>query len=635
MNKNESVIEQSKKSRWYRNWFSISSVIAISGLGLYFFQKEDTPNTDKQPSALYTVKKGNIQISVEGEGKIMNPNIVNLSFFINGTLDEILVEEGQKVTTGDILAKLDKRDYEFNLKDSQSQVRIVQANIKAKKSEITDDDIRIAKNDILISQQNLRNAENDYQQTLDQALVLGSLKLETTLSEIRKALENIDDILGVDKNRSKYSNVATTFNNSILKNRAINAYKDSKREWDTLWYDYYKKSPLEKTDISSFLWQTKNLAINVQNTLETTLRLFSTSTSNNAASVSNINEAENMIKNVLSTINGEINDLTSSRQKIENAYLAQQNGLNNMENSLKTSQIKLENTSLNLDQKNTSKEASLSVLYAQLEQSLIKVEKTKYNLDLTTLKAPIDGEIIVVNGNPGEAVKVDSTSSENALIRILSDANFTTEIYVEEVEIANLKVGQKAIITMDAIEDLILEGNISYIASVATIDNNNITTYLVRVDIPNTKEASIKEGMSTYTEFILQKAEDVLIIPNSAIRKGQVQLENGQFISVKTGITDGITTEIKNGLIVGQKIFQIPQTQQEGTTNSTTPKTEKDVTEDRMQLIESMLKKQDILPEGWEKMSTEEKQESLQTLRESGVFQGLNGSSERGMGGGR
>lgn len=625
MKNTESVLQQSKASRWYRQWWFIAAVmILFLGGVVYSFRGSlfSSPEAETTPET-YTVSRGDIKISVEGEGKIMNPNVVNLSFLTNGTLDQVLVEEGDKVKKGDVLAELDKRDLEFDLADAQNQVNIVNANIRTKRAEITDDSIRLAENDILVSQQNLEDTQQDLDQALEQALDLGKIQIETAFPEINKVLENVDDIFGIDKNYAKYEGVLHSFNDSIKKNIVKNQYEEVKREQNDLFREYAQSSPLREEDISRFLWKLKDISNDVHALLKNILDLFDgIGTIGANTTLSEINEAESAIKSALSSISSQITSLTSSRQKIDDAYLAHENGMRDAESSFKTTQIKLENSQLDYEKREISKEASLSVLYAQLSQAQVKVDKAKYNLSLATLVAPIDGEIIAVNGNAGETVKVESTSSENALIRILSDANFTTEIYVEEVDIAKIKKGQKAIITLDAIDGVELEGEVSYIASTATIDNNGITTYLVRVDIVDSHDAPIKEGMTTYVEFLLQSAENALLIPSEVLRGTRVSLANGESVRVETGVTDGQSTEIVSGLTEGQEILLSPQLQGRKNISS---EGGQDMTEERMARIESLMREQGTLPEGWDSMSLSEKQAALRALRESNSGFGLGG----------
>ncbi len=557
-----SILQQSKASHWYRNGWIVGIILfGVLGSVTFAFRNTFFPSVaTPEAVTLYTAEKEDLRVLVEGEGKIINPNIVNLSFLINGTLNNIFVQEGGKVKKGDFLAELEKQDLEFDLKDAQNQVQIVSANIRSKEAEVIDSSYRVAENDLLISQQNLENSQLDYEQAINQALDLGIIEIDSSFPDMRKSLEAIDEIFGLDKNQAKYAAVETAFNNSIVENDVKEQYRSLKLLLEALWNEYTKTDFSREGEVARFLWKLKEGAVALQGALENTVDLFDTiGAISSSTSDSEVESAESSAKSALSSVNAVVSGLTSARQRIEDAYLSQENGMKTAENSLRSTEIKLENSELDLNQKEISKKSSLSVLYAQLEQAKVKVEKAKYNLSLATLTSPIDGEIIAINGNPGETVKVESTSSENALIRILSDAKFTTEIYVEETDISKIKKGQKAVITLDAIEDAELDGEVSYIASTATIDNNSITTYLVRVQITDTKGYEIKEGMTTYVEFIVGQALDVIAVPVSSVVRDRVTMADGSKKDVVPGFSDGSLIEIKEGLSEGDIIVANPQ----------------------------------------------------------------------------
>jgi RND family efflux transporter MFP subunit len=255
----------------------------------------------------------------------------------------------------------------------------------------------------------------------------------------------------------------------------------------------------------------------------------------------------------------EVTSLTSTLQKIESAYLNQQNKIVSAENAINKIESQMETAVESVAEKDVSKKTSLSILSAQITQAKIKVEQAQYDLELAKLSAPISGEVIQVNGNEGETIKIQSTSADNAFIKILSDSNFTTEVYVEEIDIAQIKKGQKVIITMDAIPDLELEGLVTFISSIATTSSSGVVTYLVRVEITDSKDAPIKEGMTTYVEFLTKEAVDAILLPVKAVtsrgNRSVVQLENGESRAVETGVSDGSMIEIVSGLRMGEKVL--------------------------------------------------------------------------------
>ncbi len=638
----DSIIQQSKNSKSWKRYVVIAIVILFL-LWLFFFLRGNSKDESTQSSEpeIIEVTKGDILVSVEGEGKIINPNIVNLSFLINGTLQGVNVEEGEMVSKGDVIATLDPRDYNFDLRDAQNQVNIAWANIKAKEAELTDQQLRLAKDDLINSQQSLENSIRNFEQALEQSYDSANVVLERTFPELESGLRSVDEIFSFDRQISPYAIVLDSFNDSARENRIRNMYNEVKRNRDTLWREIDRPESLDSTEIIRYLRETKTVAKQMQNLLEQTLLLFDGAVPSSRVSQSLIDSAESSVSSALSGVSGEISSLTSSEQSIADAQLNQRNGIIDAERSLESTNLKLSNTERDFDRSEISKQTSLQIQYAQLAQAQVRVEKALYNLSLTKLVAPIDGEATVVNGKPGETIKADTANAENAFVRIISDDNFTTEVYIEEVDIARITKGQTAIITLDAIPDVSLEGQVTYVSNVSTIDGNGVTTYLVRVEIVDTQEAPIREGMTSYVEFVEHQALDALMVPSGAIvNDGMVFDENGERIRVRVGITDGRMTEIYEGVTEGQKILSRPPGDARGTREETGGRPQGgrgggDMSADeRMEMIGERLKENGMLPDGWGGMSTEQKQKALEAMREAQGGGGFGGGATRGPGGG-
>jgi HlyD family secretion protein len=130
---------------------------------------------------------------------------------------------------------------------------------------------------------------------------------------------------------------------------------------------------------------------------------------------------------------------------------------------------------------------------------------------------------------------------------------------VEEIDIAQIQKEQKVIITLDAIPDLELIGRVTFISSTATTSNSGVVTYLVRVEITDDQGAQIKEGMTTYVEFLTKEAVDAVLVPSEAVltrgNKMMVRLADGSPQEVTVGISDGSMTEIVSGLSVDEAIL--------------------------------------------------------------------------------
>ncbi len=667
---------QSKKHQYLK--FAVPAAVFIVAASAYAWYRSDNEAEAVYTPQIYEVKKGDISSTVSSNGNIINPDIVNLSFLINGTLETLNVQEGDKVEAGQVLAELDKRDLNFDLQSAQNDVNIAWQNIKARQADITDTDIINATNDLSVTksqiesnkattEQNLEIARNNAearresaQQNLDQTYSDAQISIESAFPNFDKALTEVDYVFGINRNYTGKTIAYSAFNDSINENKVKSLHRELTQKLSTLRSDYQSDSAnLSATELTKYIGKTKDLAVEFGDLFDLVITVFATSHDSQEVSQSTINSNLATMQSLQSQMQSTESNLSKTDQSVANAQLDLRtalidinndlasselnlkNTLTSLENDLNNAELKVSNAEKTVNKSDISKETSLNIQYAQLEQSKLKVEKALYNLSLATLTAPKDGTIIRINGSVGESLKADSIDAENAFVRIVSDANFTTEVYVEEIDIAQITLGQKANITLDAIPDATLQGEVSYISNIAEIDNNGIVTYLVEIDITDTQDEPIREGMTTYVDFIMGEALDVIVIPSSAVIQNRaVMLENGERVQVETGFTDGEVIEIKSGLSVGDKIISNPQV--EGAQTARAGGTARgaaggNLSEERL----AQMKEAGFTDEELTKLQageiTDDMREKMQAMRESAGDTGnaLGGSTRTPGGGGR
>ncbi len=99
----------------------------------------------------------------------------------------------------------------------------------------------------------------------------------------------------------------------------------------------------------------------------------------------------------------------------------------------------------------------------------------------------------------------------------------------------------------------------TFISSTATKSSSGVVTYLVRVEITDDQGAQIKEGMTTYVEFLTQEAVDAILVPVEAVtnrgRTSTVTLADGKEREVIVGVSDGTMIEIISGLSIDENIL--------------------------------------------------------------------------------
>jgi len=125
------------------------------------------------------------------------------------------------------------------------------------------------------------------------------------------------------------------------------------------------------------------------------------------------------------------------------------------------------------------------------------------------------------------------------------------EVNVDEVDIREVAIGQRATVRFDAYPDLELSARVSDISRVATVQGGvtvvKVTLELLKFD------KRIKPGFSAEVEITVAKAHDVLKVPVEAIVE-----KDGRYlkpVSVKVGISDEEHVEILSGLREGDKIL--------------------------------------------------------------------------------
>lgn len=200
------------------------------------------------------------------------------------------------------------------------------------------------------------------------------------------------------------------------------------------------------------------------------------------------------------------------------------------------------------------KTARVSVTQAQLSY-----EKAVEELAAAVVRSPIDGVVLDVPVKKGSLASSNAVSA-NTLLATIADLSMPkVEIFVNEADIAKLRVGQIAKITIDALSQA-WEGEVYRIDPKAT-ESSNVVTFAVDVVFLH-PPGNLKAGLTADVDLIVSEKENVLWLPSYAIRsQGQqaaVMVKKGDGAvrkTVRTGISDGSRTEILSGLSGNEEVL--------------------------------------------------------------------------------
>ncbi|MCK3654465.1 efflux transporter periplasmic adaptor subunit [Pasteurellaceae bacterium Macca] len=230
-----------------------------------------------------------------------------------------------------------------------------------------------------------------------------------------------------------------------------------------------------------------------------------------------------------------------------------------------TSQMDLDTSKNNL----ALARANLEDTKAQIQVAEIAVNTARTHLSYSKIVAPMAGVVVSVPVSEGQTVNSNQTSPTLVQIADLSKALIKLEI--AEGDIDQVKAQQAVTFTTLSDPSHRYEGKIQSVdpALTALTDNNyseisgnsNAVYYYANVVVDNPHQ-KLRIGMTTEGKVIIAEKQNVLIVPNTALKKrGKAVfvevLENDvvQEKAVKTGLGDNQFTEITEGLKEGEKVI--------------------------------------------------------------------------------
>ena len=209
----------------------------------------------------------------------------------------------------------------------------------------------------------------------------------------------------------------------------------------------------------------------------------------------------------------------------------------------------------------TTKQAREEIQAAKDNLEIIKegITKNSASFSSTLIRSTIDGLILDVPIKVGNSVIMSNTFNDGTTIASVADmGDLIFRGNVDETEVGKIKVGIPVKITLGALQDMTFSATLEYI-SPKSVENNGANQFEIKAAITVPDSVTIRSGYSANAEMELQRANNVLSIPESALEfKGDstfvyllTDSVSGQKFdrkNIKTGVSDGINVEVKSGL---------------------------------------------------------------------------------------
>jgi len=538
-----------------------SVIIALVVGGYFYFGRETAPEYE------YTVaKRGDLVQEVSVTGKVKPAEAVDLAFEKSGKVALVSADVGGKIKAGQILAQLEDSELKAQVAQVEASLESARAKLAELKKGAREEELRVAevkvKNaettlaDARLNLENTRQkAEADLREDYDSALA-SSVK---SLSIATHSLFVITDIqnarfAGYDQQSVGVADVKAAAVAALLgaygSGRASNDYLSQLNGGAKLAVGNAQIYPANE-NIDSALSLLKDALQKLKLALDA-IPVLSTFTATESA---NLNTEKTNIANELSTISGKQQAVEVQKVINQNAIASAQASINAASGAFQSAKDELA-----LKKAGSSVEA-IAAQEAQVNEAEARLQASRAQLSKSVLQSPIDGVVTKQDAKAGEIV-----SANLPIISIISSTRFEIEANVPEADIAKVKIGDSARVTLDAYgNDVIFEAKVAEIDPAETMVEG-VATYKTTLIFTKDDER-VKSGMTANIDIETAKREGVVYIPRRATVKRDVDtivfmaggIQPAERV-VKLGLvgSDG-NVEITEGLSEGEQIIVNPE----------------------------------------------------------------------------
>ncbi len=180
------------------------------------------------------------------------------------------------------------------------------------------------------------------------------------------------------------------------------------------------------------------------------------------------------------------------------------------------------------------------------------------------VRAPIDGHVIRLDLEQGEPVVPSSSFGSGTELCMLADLDHPVfRGTVDEIDVGRLSEGMKARITLGALPDQELDGELTEIALQAQSVNNAVQ-FAVQMSVQAPEDLVIRSGYSAVARIQIQRTQNVLTLPERVVdyRDGKAfvlmgnELGEPVEVEIQIGLSDGLTVEVVSGAEEGEIVFE-------------------------------------------------------------------------------
>ena len=508
-------------------------LVTVMIVGIFVWYTLSTQKALPEGIELGVVQKGEVVETVSETGFVKVARSVDLAFERGGRVASSTVKEGDRVKEGQTLMFLDASEQKSNLMVAQARLEAEQVRLQELIAGADSTTLAVTESGVASAEIALQNAEQNLAEVTTQQNQLVQNARKTLLSSALQAY-----LISDERENSSYSYTAPSVTGSYTGNEE----------------GFYRLELYNSSAPSGASFRVSGLEEGTQ----------SVSTVNPTAIGTkglHVQFPENFAKNTEWEIPVP-NTRSSTYQTNLNAYNAVLEARNvtllSAKNAVKTAEASLNQAKSQLTQVSSSaRNERVAAQQALVRQMEALVSQAQVIYDNTFIVAPFSGVVTKVNTEVGQIVPPSVP-----IVRIISENDHELVVDIAEVDIAEVNVGDSAVVTFDAYDDVELSAKVSNVSPNAKdVSGVRVFTVTLLFDSPN---ELVKEGLTAQIDIIAATRRDVITIPTRSIYEN----DQGKFVRafsedghvIEMDVTVGLRgsngmTEIMGGLSEGTEII--------------------------------------------------------------------------------
>jgi len=506
--------------------------------------------TTAAPGQVFEIKRGDLSINVTSEGNLTMPDEYNLKFGTNGQVQQIFVEEGEKVKQGALLALLDDTSQRNAIKTALFSVQTAQNNItvqsKTDSAAAGCDHLPYTYPDLSVprifdqARKDLDTAVNEFKQgnykDAGHDLIMTYFDVEVA-EDLIKSKPNAAALAGAKINSTYYPELYEGgFKSPEPTDATVVDYLQNYRQKLMNISSDMKVGAYDK--VASGLDAVQQEMFTAYQLAESTVYLKGSDMFEYPDTATSADFLQSSIRSLRDLQDYLAQDGAEPIEAAKKLYITQLN--------LLVGRDVLENqTSLFVVGKGINWQ-TLQQYNLAMQNAQISLYQAKRALMNTAIIAPADGTIVAVNLKKSSVLSAQNYSATTA-IQLVDTGSVRFEGLIDEIDIMKVQPGQKVTIAVDAIPNKVFTGTVKFISPFGA-KSGNVIKFAVTIQL-DPYDVELRGGLSATADISIYSAKNVLLVPVSVI----VNTPSGPVVAVVSEATG--QPEYK-AVTLGQQTFQ-------------------------------------------------------------------------------